>query len=218
MKLIGDIDIRRKTTILIGALLATLLIAYVPIISKTTTAMIEVTVPNLNSPIMKQTLDLNIPLTSTTFHIQTLTLTHDQRANITIQSTTETDLVALLSNSSTEAFIQTLISEIGVPIGPTLFTGKDLTPTITTMIREKLPTIMGKTSHSDYYKINQRDDATSLTLKAGRYNLITLCLNHTGDLHITIEYRSTDSVTEFKPITTTERVSILSWIRAQAGV
>jgi hypothetical protein len=213
MKLIEDIDARKKTAILIGALLAMLLIAYAPIIPKNTTTMIEVTVLNPDSPIRKQTLDLNIPLTTTTFHTQTLTLSHDQRANITLQSTTQTELVALLTNSSTEAFIQTLISDVGVPIGPSLFTGKDLTPTITAMIREKLPAIMEKTAHNDYYRINQRADTTSLPLKAGRYNLVALSLNHTGDLHIRIEYQSADSITETRPVTTTERVSILSWIR-----
>jgi hypothetical protein len=207
-------DTRKKLGIFIIVIFVALLIVYAPIIPKTVVVESTVTVPISNSLIRKQTLNLTIPLTTATFHTQTVDLPIDQQLNITLRSTVPVDLVAMLQNSTTESFVQAIISEVGVPIGPSLFTGKDLTPIIIPLIREKLPSIMENTAHSGYYRINSENDSTSLNLKAGRYNLIVLSFENTGELHIQIEYLKADSTTETTSRTITERITILQYLQA----
>ena len=208
-----NMDTRKKLIVIVVVLFAVLLIAYAPIIPRTTVVNTVVTVPIPNSPVRKQALNLTIPLTTTTFHIQTVDLPIDQRVNITLRSTAPVDLVAMLSNSTTETFVQDVISEVGIPIGPSLFTGKDLTPIIIPLIREKLPSIMEKTANTDYYIINKQDDSTSLNFKAGSYNLIALSFNNIGNLQMRVEYLSLDSTTETRSQEVTERISILRFIQ-----
>ncbi len=208
-----NIDTRKKLIIIVGVFFAALLIAYAPIIPRTIVSKTVVTVPIANSTVRKQTLNLTIPLTTTTFHIQTIDLPIDQRVNITLLSTVPVDLVAMLSNSTTESFIQEVISEVGIPIGPSLFTGKDLTPIIVPLIREKLPSIMRKTANNDYYIINKQSNSTSLNFKAGSYNLIVLSFNNIGNLQIRIEYLSADSMIETRSQTIIERISVLQFIQ-----
>jgi hypothetical protein len=206
-----NISNRKKLMIVLALLFTSLFIAYAPIIPRTIVVNSTVTIPLPNSPVRKATLNLTIPLTTTTFHIQTIDLPIDQRVNVTIRSTVPLDLVAIISNSTTETFIQEVISEVGVPIGPSLFTGKDLTPLIIPLIREKLPSILEKTAHDGYYIINKQEETTTLDLKAGSYNVIVLSFNNFGELKVRIEYFSADSITENISQTITERISILQY-------
>ena len=188
------------------------LVTYAPIVPRTTVVKMVVTVPVPNSPVKRQTLELAIPLTTVTFHTQTIDLPIDQWVNVTFHNDVRTDLVALLPNSTTEGFIQAVISEVGVPIGPSLFTGKDMSPIIIPLIREKLPAIMEKIAHGHYYRLNQGEDAASLELRAGRYNLVVLSFSSLGGLQFRISYLSADSTTETISQLVTERVSILRFI------
>jgi len=209
--MMGKLSNRKKLVIVIGFLFASLFIAYAPIIPRNKVVTSVVIIPIPNSPIRKEVLNLTIPLTTTTFHIQTIDLPIDQRVNVTIRSTSPIDLVAIISNSTTEIFVQEVISEVGVPIGPSLFTGKDLTPIIIPLIREKLPFILRKAANDDYYIINKQYNTTSLDFNAGSYNIIILSFNNIGDLQVHIEYLSADSTTENRSHIIMERISILQY-------
>lgn len=202
---------RKNLMIIFVLLFAALLIAYAPVIRITKVINSVVTIPVPNSPVRKEALNLTIPLTTTTFHIQTIDLPIDQHVNVTVRSTVPVDLVAMVSNSTTETFIQEVISEVGIPIGPSLFTGKNLTPIIIPLIREKLPSILESTVHDGYYVINKQEDTTSLDLKAGSYNVIVLSFNNLGNLQMRIDYLSADSTTETRSQIITERISILHY-------
>lgn len=210
----GKLQTTKRSQLIIIALLLiaiTFTLVY-PVIPVTRTVEYNITVPIPGSPQIKRIYNQTLPLSTATFQLQEIDLEFDQTVNVTWRGTMSIDLIAILDNSTTESFTQTIISEIGVPIGPSLFTGKQLTPIIMPMIKEKLPEIMEKSADDCYYRINQSYDKTQLTSKAGRYNIVILSLEKMGQAWFTLQYKTSETTIETRYSSTTNWVTLLQWL------
>jgi len=203
---------KKHLLIIAAAIIVIIFVTMVPIIPISAQTVYQVTKPVPNSPIIQRNYIQNVQLTKITFSMQTIEIPYDQNINITWTSTTSMNLVALLSTAATENFIQTTISEIGIPIGPTLFTGKELTPIITNLIQEKLPQLIQKTAQTNYQKTNTNKDTTQRYVKTGTYNLLLLSIDKTGELNIQITYNTSETITETITRTDTKMITIIDYL------
>ncbi len=187
--------------------------ATLPIVPVTTRREYQVIAPVEGSPIQTRLYNENIPLSTTTFQIQSLEIAFDQQVDISWHGTDHVDLIAFLSNSTTNSFIQSVMMDVGVPLGPSLSTGRNVSTLIVGLLEEKLPEIMRKTAESGYYRIEEVEDSTRLQLKAGEYNFVLLSMGNTGSLHVLISYESTETRTETRIQEEITRISVIDYLR-----
>ena len=183
-----------------------------PIIPVTTYSEYQVTVLKPGSPVSTRIYNETYSLSEVTFQMHQLEIAFDQMVNVTWVSSDKTDLVAILSNTTTDTFVQTVMLDVGVPIGPSLFTNRNVTPLVIEVLKEKLPEIMAKACGGGYYKIDESGDTTRLQLKAGTYDFVLLAIGKSGQLQLQASYKSSETMVETRTRVETTSLTVLGYL------
>jgi hypothetical protein len=183
-----------------------------PIIPVTTYSEYQVTVLKPGSPVSTRIYNETYSLSEVTFQMHQLEIAFDQMVNVTWVSSDKTDLVAILSNTTTDTFVQTVMLDVGVPIGPSLFTNRNVTPLVIEVLKEKLPEIMAKAGGGGYYKIDESGDTTRLQLKAGTYDFVLLAIGKSGQLQLQASYKSSETMVETRTRVETTSLTVLGYL------
>ena len=183
-----------------------------PIIPVTTYSEYQVTVLKPGSPVSTRIYNETYPLSEVTFQMHQLEIAFDQMVNVTWVSSDKTDLVAILRNTTTDTFVQTVMLDVGVPIGPSLFTNRNVTPLVIEVLKEKLPEIMAKAGGGGYYKIDESGDTTRLQLKAGTYDFVLLAIGKSGQLQLQASYKSSETMVETRTRVETTSLTVLGYL------